>query len=95
MAFIYVFQWHRTLFAPAIRLYLCMSQVSICSSIVNGLHNWVFFNVMFQKYFKIVVLLKIISFTFLALLKTLILSDTSKGLSDTLGPYKRLLTSRL
>ena len=41
MAFIYVFQWHRTLFAPAIRLYLCMSQDSICSSIVNGLHNWV------------------------------------------------------
>ena len=70
MAFIYVFQWHCTLFAPVIRLYLCMSQDSICSSIVNGLHNWVFFKIMFQKYFKTVVLLIIISFTFLALLKT-------------------------
>ena len=62
MAFIYGFQWHRTLFAPAIRLYLCMSQDSICSGKVNGLHNWVFFKVMFQTYFKIVVLLITIHF---------------------------------
>ena len=80
MAFIYVIQWHRTLFAPAIRLYLCMSQDSICSvtglylcmsqdSICNDLQIQVLFSVMLEKYFKIAVQLIIISFTFLVLLK--------------------------
>ena len=44
-----------------------------------------FFKVLFQKYFKIVALLIIISFTFLALLKTSILLDTSKGLFRHFG----------
>ena len=69
MAFINVIQLHRTLFAPTIRLYLCMSQDSICSNIVNDLHIQVLFSVMLQKYFKIAVLLIIISFIFLVLLK--------------------------
>ena len=44
--------------------------------------GYLFYLVMFQKYFKIVVLLIIIYFTFLAHLKNKNLSDASKGLSD-------------
>ena len=77
--FIYfVEKWHLFTFFNGTALYLRPPSDSICAChrilfVLVKLMAYIigyFFKVMFQKYFKIVVLLIIISFTFLALLKT-------------------------